>query len=204
TILDERYDVRHARDLIGREVVRALPRGGRIHHAYDALGRVTRRWATAPGSLRPVRFDDSAWTGAAAPGQPDRVTVEKTHLYDSEHELSDTLDRRRGWLQYEYDPAGRLLAALRERAGEQMASPPGERFRYDAAGNHTRMDEKRGYGPGGRLLRRGDTSYVWDQAGRLAEKRIGSDVWRFTWDPAGRLVAVDLPDCRRITYAYDP
>src|SRR5262249_44512909 len=105
TILDELHDVHHARDPLEREVMRTLPRGGRIHHSYDALGRATRRWATASGSLRPVRFDDPGWSSTAAPGHPDRITVEKTHVYDAEGELSDTLDRRRGWLQYEYDAA---------------------------------------------------------------------------------------------------
>jgi YD repeat-containing protein len=149
TILDGVHEVQHARDLLGREVTRTLPRGGRILHAYDALGRVERRWATAPGSLLPVRFDDPSWAGAAAPGQPERITVEKTHLYDEDQELSDTLDRRRGWLQYEYDAAGRLLSALREMPGEQTASPLGERFRYDAAGGHTLEGEPREYAPGG-------------------------------------------------------
>ena len=78
--------------------LRPNTRGGRIHHAYDALGRVERRWATAPGSLLPVRFDDPDWSSAATPGQPERITVEKAHLYNEEQELGDTLDRRRGWL----------------------------------------------------------------------------------------------------------
>jgi RHS repeat-associated protein len=206
TILDGLHDIHHGRDPLGREVMRALPRGGRIHHAYDALGRIERRWATAPGSLLPVRFDDPSWAGAAAPGQPERITVEKTHLYDQDQELSDTLDRRRGWLQYEYDASGRLLSALRELAGElEASSPPGERFRYDAAGNHALLGEPRDYAPGGRLVRRGETSYQWDPAGGLAEKRDGDGrVWRFEWDAADRLVAVELPEGRRVAYAYDP
>jgi RHS repeat-associated protein len=109
-----------------------------------------------------------------------------------------------GWLQYDYDAAGRLLSALREPAGERMASPSGERFQYDAAGNHTLEGEAREYGPGGRLLRRGGTTYGWDQAGRLVEKRTGAEFWRYTWDSADRLVAVALPGRRRVAYTYDP
>jgi RHS repeat-associated protein len=198
TILDELHDVHHARDPLGREVTRALPRGGRIHHAYDALGRVVRRWATASGSLRPVRADDPGWSSAAASEQPDRITVEKAHVYDADRELSDTLDRRRGWLQYEYDPAGRLRSAVREATGAR------EVFRYDAAGNHQADGEPRTYGPGGKLLRCGAASYLWDEAGRLRERRAGDDVWRYTWDAAGRLAAVELPSGQRAEYAYDP
>jgi RHS repeat-associated protein len=198
TILDELHDVGHLRDPLGRESLRALPRGGRIHQEHDALGRVVRRSVTAAGSLRPVRFTEPSWAGPAASAQPDRITVEKEYRYDAEPELSDVLDRRRGWIQYAYDPAGRLLSALHEATGRD------ERFRYDAAGNHEREGEPRTYGPGGRLLQRGGTSYSWDEAGRLREKREGGQAWRYTWDPAGRLAGVELPDGRRAAYAYDP
>src|SRR5262249_29160952 len=96
------------------------------------------------------------------------------------------------------------LAALREPVGEQVASPPGERFHYDPTGNHQLDGEARVYGSGGRLLRRGNVSYTWDQAGRLVEKRAGDDIWRFHWDSADRLVGVELPAGRRVVYAYDP
>jgi RHS repeat-associated protein len=149
-----------------------------------------------------VRFDDPEWVRGAAPAQPDRVTVERELRYDAAGELSDALDRRRGWVQYDYDPAGRLLSVVREATGE------GEHFRYDVAGNLYEADrdesEARVYGPGGRLLRHGETIYTWDEAGRLAEKRSGDDGWRYRWDTAGRLVSVELPDGRRAEYAYDP
>jgi RHS repeat-associated protein len=206
TILDAAHDVHHVRDLLGRETMRVLPRGGRISHDYDPLGRVRRRWATSPGSLRPVRFDDPGWATAGAPAQPSRVTTEREYRYDAEGDMSDALDRRRGWVQYEYDPGGRLLSVLREATGKA------ERFRYDAAGNPSEDEpdcEARIYGPGGRLLHRGAVTYTWDAAGRLSEKRLpreggGEDVWRYAWDGRGRLGAVDLPDGRRTEYVYDP
>jgi RHS repeat-associated protein len=193
TILDELQDVHHARDPLGRESMRALPRGGRIHQTHDPVGRLSRRWATSAGSLRPVRFDDAEWSA-----QPDRVTVEHEHRYDEDGERSDSLDRRRGWLQYEYDAAGRLTSMLREATGEREA------FTYDRAGNPRPEGLPCEYGPGGRLLRRGDATYAWDGAGRLCERRIGAEVWRYRWDAAGRLAAVDLPDGRRAEYVYDP
>jgi RHS repeat-associated protein len=207
TILDERNDVQHERDSLGRETARALPHGGRILQDHDALGRVRRRWATSPGKLRRVRADDPEWVAGAVPEQPARVTAEHEYRYDAAGELSDALDRRRGWVQYEYDPAGRLLSSLREATGEE------ERFRYDAASNLYEADRPEGdarmYGPGGLLLRRDDTVYTWDRAGRLAEKRKQAEdgtaeVWRYTWDGAGMLAAVELPGRRRAEYAYDP
>jgi RHS repeat-associated protein len=198
TILDEQHDVHHARDELGRETMRSLPRGGRLHHVFDPLGRAARRWTTAPSELRPVRPGDPGWTDAAAPAQPDRVTVEHEYRYNEEGELSDALDRRRGWTLYDYDPAGRLLSVVREATGHA------ERFRYDPTSNHYTDDEARLYGPGGRLLRRGETIYTWDAAGRLVEKTTGADVWRYSWDAAGHLAAVDRPDGRRAEYGYDP
>jgi RHS repeat-associated protein len=201
SILDDLHDVHHGRDAVGREVVRALPREGRILHDYDALGRVRRRAATAPGSLWPVRFDEPAWTSAAAPAQPPRVTTEREYRYDAAGELSDAFDGRRGWVQYDYDPEGRLLSVLNE------ATQKEEAFRYDAAGNPYEVDgekETRSYGPGGKLLQRGQATYRWDDAGRLREKRTPGEARRYAWDGAGRLAAVDLPNGRRVEYAYDP
>jgi RHS repeat-associated protein len=197
TILDEVHDVHHARDALGRESMRVLPRGGRLHHAYDPRGRVSRRWATSAGSLRPARFDDPGWSSGAG-SQPDRVTVEHEYRYDEEGERSDALDRRRGWRQYEYDPAGRLTSVAREATGER------EVFAYDRAGNPKPEGVPCEYGPGGLLLHRGEKEYAWDAAGRLREVRAGAEVWRYAWDAAGRLAAVELPDGKRAEYAYDP
>jgi YD repeat-containing protein len=48
-----------------------------------------------------------------------------------------------------------------------------------------------------------------NERARLIEKRTphedgSADVWRYGWDAAGRLAAVELPDGRRAEYAYDP
>jgi YD repeat-containing protein len=193
--------VQHGRDAFGREVARALPRGGRIQHEYDRLGRLKRRLATSPGSLRPVRFEDPDWAGPAVPAQPPIVTAEREYVYDAAGELSDALDRRRGWAQYDYDLEGRLLAVFHEATRKEEA------FRYDAAGNPYEVDgdnETRKYGPGGRLLQRRDATYTWDEAGRLQEKRTPRETWRYVWDGAGRLAAVDLPEGRHAEYVYDP
>ncbi|MFT3769640.1 MAG: RHS repeat-associated core domain-containing protein [Minicystis sp.] len=198
TILDELHDVHHAHDALGREGTRALPGGGRMQHAYDPLGRAKRRWSTSAGSLRPVRFDDPAWSSAGVAAQPDRVTVEHEYRYSPEGERSDAFDRRRGWLQYDYDAAGRLTSVLREATGEREA------FTYDAVGNQRPEGVPCEYGPGGRLLRRGHKTYAWDAAGRLREQREGAKLWRYAWDAAGRLATIDLPDGQRVAYAYDP
>jgi RHS repeat-associated protein len=63
------------------------------------------------------------------------------------------------------------------------------------------------YGPGGRLVARGDVRYEYDAQGRLVTKREGRGeaerVWRYGWNGAGLLATVETPDGRRVAFAYD-
>jgi hypothetical protein len=63
---------------------------------------------------------------AGVPAQPPNVTAEREYMYDAEGELSDALDRRRGWVQYEYDPPGGAgrAQALRAEHGPGVGIPP--------------------------------------------------------------------------------
>src|SRR5262249_16830172 len=65
------------------------------------------------------------------------------------------------------------------------------------------------YGPGNRLQQRGDTQYRWDDNGRLVEKRKrGTDgdeaIWRYAWNGAGMLSAIEAPGGTGLEFAYDP
>src|SRR5204862_141442 len=99
---------------------------------------------------------------------------------------------------------------------EQRAS---EEFTYDLAGNIAATRERlrdvargatfkvtattRFYSRDGRLERVGDTEYIWDADGRLAEKREGSRKWRYEWSAEGRLKGLQEPDGQRWRYDYD-
>jgi YD repeat-containing protein len=72
----------------------------------------------------------------------------------------------------------------------------------------TELGHRRVYGLGNRLLSRDDTSYVWDDDGRLLEKRekdpAGRDrTWKYQWTAQGQLAAVDRPELR-VEMIYDP
>ena len=193
TLLDERDVVEHVRDRLGRETRAQLRHGGRIESDHSSTGELTRRSVLSPTTT----------------SAPDRITIDREYRYSRAGDLSDMLDRRRGWVQYEHDAAGRLRSVLHEQSGHREA------FTYDAAGN---LFEDAGaaegvvarmYEPGGRLVRQGSTVTTWNEAGQLREKRHpraegGEDTWRYLWNAAGQLAAVDLPDKRRILYAYDP
>jgi RHS repeat-associated protein len=200
TMLDGEHAIAHEIDLLGREVAAALERGGRIAAELNTRGQVAHRWVTSPGHSRPVRPGEPAWLH----GQPDRITVDKRYGYDPSRELVEAWDRHRGPRRYQYDPAGRLL--------EASADETPQRFQYDAAGNRHEVGAGapvREYAAGGRTSRRGDTTYRWDDDGRLIEKRTRrcdgtDDVWRYTWNAAGLLQRVRRPDGALVELTYDP
>jgi RHS repeat-associated protein len=201
TLLDGDHLVRHDADLLGRETARALPRGGWLQSQYDALGRVARRRAGGTASEPWSRPDEPEWIGA----RPDRVGVDTVYRYDPAGELVESIDQSRGRTTYSYDRIGQLLSMVPEKARAEL-------FRYDATGNLFEADVDaagRVYGKGNRLLRKGDTEYVWDDDGRLAEKRTRSavgaeEIWKYRWDAAGLLKRVERPDGLLAEFAYDP
>jgi len=82
-------------------------------------------------------------------------------------------------------------------------------FRHDAAdnlfegeGGAARRYER------GRLIQSGATTYLWDDEGRLLEKRTASEgaasVWTYAWSAAGQLRHVEGPSGEIIDFAYDP
>lgn len=187
-------------DAIGREVVRELPGGARLESRFDVMGDLARRRVVI-GSSAP----------RPKPGEPDfvagqpglEVTADHTYRYSLTGVVIEDQHDRRGRTGYERDMLGRLLAVVPEGARGQL-------FAYDAAGRlRDANGEERIYGPGGRLLRRGPFELLWDDDGRLVEKRRrdpgGRDeVWRYVWNAAGHLERVVAPDGSVSRYAYDP
>src|SRR5262249_29932673 len=160
TVLDGEHVVEHEADVLGREIARALPGGGRIESAFDVMGRLDRRRVLGTGALRPVGAGEPVWIGPRA----DNATVETAYQYDPAGELIASLDKQRGQTAYQYDPVGQLLARLPEKARSEV-------FRYDPAGNLHESGsgaEPREYGPGNRLLRKGNGEYRWDESSRLS------------------------------------
>jgi RHS repeat-associated protein len=189
TVLDSQLTVDHFADLLGQEVARTLPNGGRLETEYDAMGRITRRRA-----LRDTH------PGLDLQGQlHGRVSVDTSYHYDEAGRLVASWDHARGHSKYDYDPAGHLLTVTPERGSAEY-------FAYDPAGNLYEADDPtsvRVYEPGGRLARKGDTTYHWSPSGRLCKKVTPDGVWLFTWDGGGSLMRVERPDGLRIDFEYD-
>ncbi|UQA55434.1 RHS repeat-associated core domain-containing protein [Polyangium aurulentum] len=198
-LLDCTTPISFRTDAGGLEVERALPGGARIETRSDVLGRLERRALLKPTAGPMLGAGQPEWLGAL----PRTAVSDQIFQYTMGGELAavyDALERRR--VIHAHDALGQLTALVPEHAR-------GEVFRYDEAGNvHEAGAEARAYGPGGRLLRKGDVEYVYDDDARLVEKRRvtpgGSEVvCRYTWNGRGLLAAIEKPGGECIEYAYD-
>jgi RHS repeat-associated protein len=187
----------HENDLLARELRRTLPAGGVIESAFDRVGNIATRSLFSPSPRAQRKPDEPAWIGRIADG----ITSSTSYQYDLNAKLIAELDGERGPTRYDYDPIGQLVAVVPAKARAAV-------FRYDPAGNLSDADTDSVYGPGNRLLRKGDTEYLWDRDGRLREKRErtradGERVWTYTWNGAGLLSGVETPEGRRVEFTYD-
>lgn len=193
--------VEYLRDANGREVTRLMPGGARLDQTYDVIGYLL----TQAVDVRGREHGRSA--AAAPPGWGERL-VDRTYAYDAGR-LVAVNDRRWGRTRYSYDPVERLT-------GVERAGAPREAFRYDAAGNLAEQESVRGgarqsvftYGGGNRLVRKGDTEFVYDAQGRLTTRTERRDeapprTWRYTWNALDQLCSVVKPDGEVWTYEYD-
>jgi len=107
--------------------------------------------------------------------------------------------------RYAYDSAGRLARVADGSGGLQ------ESYQYDHEGrrladiNPQRFSGARrySYSLGNRLGQAGATQYGHDKAGFRNLKIKGGRETRYLYEPSGLLLTVDLPDGKRIDYAYD-
>ncbi|APR88058.1 Putative Rhs-family protein [Minicystis rosea] len=197
--LDGSELVRFTRDTRGRETMRLLPSGGRIKSEFGPGGVLLRRSAHSPGMERTAAVGEPEWIGGMASG----TTVDRAYQYTPTHELAAIWDSAKGITRYQYDALGRLLAVIPEHARTEL-------FAYDANGNVTERQDpySREYGPGGRLLRKGDTEFLWNDAGQLVERRTrgpeGVRTTRYVWWETGLLRSVERDDGALVEFAYDP
>ncbi|WP_437765819.1 RHS repeat-associated core domain-containing protein [Sorangium sp. So ce281] len=190
----------HANDPLGREVRRVFsPDGGAVTTAYTPAGQIAARWLTSPARAPRIGRGEPDWVGPL----PDAVWG-RAYRYDARQELLEVWDRDAGVTRYEHDARGQVIAAWGAVERE-------ERFRYDPSGNIAEASGSGAwsYGPGGRLVRRGDIDYVWDALGRLSERRVrapsgGELVTRFQWSDRDLLECVLTPEGLRVEFTYDP
>lgn len=181
--------VRFQRDVFGLEVARLLPGGGLVQTRRDVMGMpISRRLLHAGGQAPTVGALES------------QALHEKAYTWSLGGKLVTTLDSELGPTEYQYDLAGQLTARLPAHARREI-------FSYEPGGNLHDDEARRDYALGGRLLRRGNTTFVHDASHRLMEKHVdtneGTQVWCYAWDGRGLLRAVTLPDGSTVEHTYD-
>ena len=100
--------------------------------------------------------------------------------------------------QYEYDPAGRLVAHIRN--GQRTE------WGYDANSNRTTENGQviAEFDNEDRMTRFGGNTYGYNAAGDLTSKNTPSGITRYTYDSLGNLTQVQLPGSLQIDYLVDP
>jgi RHS repeat-associated protein len=175
------FETTFTRDMLGRELARALPGGVRSKWQRDATGRPLEHVVTASAeTLRAVGY-----------------------TWEVSDRLTRLVDGVQGTTAYRHDARGNLAWAGYSDGSAELRMP-------DAAGNLFRTEQRgdRKYGPAGQLLvsytPHGETRYAYDLEGNLVEKREpGGSLWRYDWNAAGMLSKVTRPDGSAVTFAYD-
>jgi RHS repeat-associated protein len=182
----------------GQETSRQMPGVVVMEQRYDDLGRLIEQ------RVGPGRRGNSNTIIS-----PQYEIIRRAYTYDCNGSLTSIVDGNWGRVDYAYDPAERLLWAIREQG-------PSESFSYDLAGNLARIqardkeftDETLVYGPGNRLRQKGSTCYEYDAEGRRVKKIEAVDsnnpkVWQYEWDALDQLRAVTRPNGEIWRYRYD-
>ena len=193
-----------------------------IRYSYDPLNRLDVLTADGPANfVREYTYDAAGRLTSAGPatGQPG---VRADYAYDAASRLTGLTQRNPSGsvtfndLKYNYDKNGNVLSvsdgsgmtsytydALQQLTG--VAGPGfNETYTYDATGNRlTKGGVSYSYNAANQLTSASDgTTYAYDKAGNL-RTRTKSGQTTFTWDAAGRLIRIDLPDGKYAAYTYD-
>ncbi|MFG2653463.1 hypothetical protein [Streptomyces sp. NPDC048436] len=182
--------IRFTHDLTGNELDRRIDETIALHHAFDALGRLTAQSVSTRGG---------------------HLVQQRAYTYRLDGALFAIDDHRTGIRRFELDRASRVTAV--------HAADWTETYAFDPAGNQTQANwpsdhpshqaaGTRTY-EGTRITRAGHIRYEHDELGRVTvrqKRRLSRkpDTWRYTWDAEDRLISTTTPDGTVWHYTYDP
>ncbi len=196
--------IRFSHDARGQEIRRLLPGGLVVDQRHDSVGRLIEQRLS-----RRNRLDSDLGSAHAGNGY---AMVRRSYKRYITGLVNIVEDDAFGVTRYTYSAGDRLLRVAH-------AHTQSEQFSYDLTGNLTasvRTDARRSmvdeqplsYGPGNRLLAKGQTRYEYDTQGRLVKKieQVGSGepmIWCYEWDALDQLRVVRCPDGQIWKYGYD-
>ncbi|MDB5105336.1 MAG: hypothetical protein JWP91_3025 [Fibrobacteres bacterium] len=170
---------------------RTLPGGLRLENAYDSRGRLLKQAISGPGM---------------DPLQPLTI-VKRDYAYGESDLLHSIEDGLWGKSTYSHDEARRLVQfATAEGQTAFRLAPTGD---IESTRSNADSEVTFAYGPGGRLVRQGESDYFYDAAGRLVLKstidRFGSrSECTYSWDAKDRLRSFKSAEGTFWEYTYDP
>jgi RHS repeat-associated protein len=203
-----------------------------LHLRFDALGRQTHAQSEA-GFVLAQGYTPQGGLAAQSAGRYSPLLnrmapvpaghllpgmqLQRHYRYDKAFNVVDISDSLWGGSQYQYNRNDQVTAASVQSAS--MVASQRRHYRYDAnlnlsehhyqsggeaAGSVTHQQQHCG-----RVVQVGDTHYVYNDQGQLAEKRqlrrgFRPRVWKYQWSVRGELVELQTPGRERWRYAYDP
>ena len=204
-------------DDLGRPILIEEPGSFAHRLRYDAAGRLVER-RRAEVALQ-WSYDDSG--NRAAMEQPDDSAT--TYSYDAGGLLTGFHHPVVGAVEFERDPAGRLIGACGDGLHATWAYENGDltayeqrtatttssaRLERDPLGRVVRViadgaERRFAYDAAGQLVRADNVSFEYDAAGRIVRERGPSDDVRNEYDAAGQLVRRESSLTGATTYDYD-
>ncbi|QOW46996.1 RHS repeat protein [Acinetobacter piscicola] len=218
--LNGKDTVSFKRDDLHREIERHYANGLSQQQQYDQVGRLILQnieqdnevgyTANQNTQQNPNQNQNSAQNQTKA-------LLKRLYHYDKVGQLTDIHDKRRGHIEYKYDPVGRLLQANSNMGKETFAFDPASNIinpnktQHSNHGiHHHRQDtyyeptHKHGYNS---LVNNVVQDYInqkyqYDDYGQLIRQSEGGHVQDFAWDALGRLVR-SKNDKAETHYRYD-
>ncbi|WP_340618122.1 RHS repeat-associated core domain-containing protein [Xenorhabdus entomophaga] len=195
-------------DALGREIVRESAEGFILASRYTTTGLLAHQSA---GRATALFRETLAQNDPHFP--PQATAVNRSWQYDRAYSVRMIDDGIWGQTRYRYNQNDQIISAT-----FNGRLPYEEQFGYDANGNlnqHGLVDAKGAieqieqYQQAGRVVKRGDAIYRYDDNGRQVEKTEHRDgfrpqVWRYRWDAQNQLTHCETPDGSRWHYRYDP
>ena len=217
-----RKAIRYSYDKFGRVTSRSEPDGRQTLYTYDSLGRLSRIAnerneavtltynqagrliaRSLPNGTRTEytydRFDRII--GIEHKNASGQVISAQRYVYDLSGNRVEAQDEQGQKSRYRYDNEGRLI--------DEQGPSWEKAYVYGSGGNRSSMSDNTGntsyrYDQAGRLIQAGELSFAYDADGNLVSRRDKSGATRFTYDSEDRLVKAELPDGKTIAYGYGP
>lgn len=236
--IGEHSPLEFERDLMGRERMRRSGEGFVEHRQWNQIGQLASQVAGRGGQWNahgseglthsnPYHFSrNNTHTSGIPKTTSGDVGAARSYHYDKAFNPTTINDSRWGSTHYHYNANNQITNTSYQ---HQQSGLIQERFHYDntrniaASEQHergtsmsllkeppittTRNNVKRS--PGGRIERRGDTTYAYDAQGRMISKRVEKNgfrpqKWHYQWNGEDQLQRVVTPDNATWEYHYDP